>query len=210
MRLFLASSSKSRQRLLTDSFVDFEVIKQDYNEPSFGINPSHPIEFIVSQVAKKKFEHSYIPFSEIKEDSFFVLTADTLSQFENGEVFGKPKTIDDARFFLKCITGTVSYCSTAFYLVMFKRMPDGQFKLFEIHTEAATASLWIEMSSDDIERYLGFYKERVLDFSGAYTMTGYGNRFLRKIDGSYSTIIGMPIYELLRAMRRLGGNTFIS
>jgi septum formation protein len=203
MRLFLASSSKSRQRLLIDSFVDFELIKQDYNEPSFGINFSHSIEFIVSQIAKKKFEHSYISFDEVKEDAFFVLTADTLSQFENGEVFGKPKTIDDARFFLKCIAGTVSYCSTAFYLVMFKRLPDGQFKVYEIHTEAVTANLWIEMSNDDIERYLGFYKERVFDLSGALTITGYGGKFLRKIDGSYSAVIGMPMYELLRAINRI-------
>ena len=200
--LFLASKSQSRQKLLEESKIQFRLIEQNLDESKFDF--SLPLKKIVETIATQKMDHVILPQSNKENDFCYVLTADTMGENSNGEIQGK--AIDKADSIQKiksyrngAVTGTA--------ICMEKRI----FKAANWITEKriiryAQASYIFDVPDNLIEWYLenGFKDQSYLDVSGAVQIEGLGAQFLKNISGSYSAVLGLPLYELRKSLQELG------
>ena len=111
-KLFLGSKSHSRQELLKQANILFQLVDQDADETVCDWN--RPFDEIVKTIALYKMEHVVLPAGE-NCDVCFVLTADTMTCNADGSINGKPVDRDDAMRMIKSASaGTIT--GTAFCL----------------------------------------------------------------------------------------------
>jgi len=195
--LLLGSESASRQKLLIDSKIHFHVVGHSADEAAcdWGV----PFEQLLKNIAQEKMAHIMLPDGK-EGDACFVLTADTMGKDNEGLVHGKPADKADAINKIKQLRkgGVVA---TAFCLDK-KVFTGGAWQVKERIEETVTTRYEFDMPDEWIERYL---KEvpHYQSVSGALTIEGFGAQFLKSIDGSYTTIIGLPMFELREALQKL-------
>ena len=195
--LYLASQSPSRQQLLREANIPFQLLKQTADEAAcdWGL----PLDQLVASIALHKMES--VDLSELDKGSeFFVLTADTLSQDENGTIQGKPKDRADAIEKIKqARDGTRT--DTGFCLDK-KVWRDGAWKVIERIEQVVHAHYKFSIPDEWIEIYLE--TSIGLHCSNAIAVEGYGAQFLKEVQGSYTTIVGLPMYELRQELQKVG------
>lgn len=195
--LLLGSQSVSRQMLLTDANIPFKVIGQSADETAcdWGM----PIDQLVKTIAVAKMAHVVMPYG-VEGDVAFVLTADTLSQDKKGSVEGKPIDKDDARRKLRAARDG-SRLVTAFCLER-KKYTSGAWRTDAQVLQTVAAEYVFDVPEHWIERYLDH--SLGLKASNAIAVEGYGAQFFRTMQGSYSTIVGLPMVEVREALEQLG------
>jgi MAF protein len=168
-RLILASGSPRRAKILADLERGFDVVKTDAPEVSYDDDPERTVrENALAKGAAAGGRR--------------VLSADTIVWF-NGRIYGKPRDIDEAKRFLRELSGNVHSVYTA---VAF----DGDVKV--VRSDVKFRALSEEM----IEEYVA--KVRPLDRAGAYDIDESGDLIVESWTGSYENIMGLPL-EPLRA-----------
>jgi len=197
-KLYVGSKSQARHQLLKDAQIDFVIVNQDADESLCEIGSS--LQETVENIARFKMEHVVLP--EGKEgDTCFVLTADTLSQHNDGSLAGKPKNRTDAIDMIKKASSGKARVGTAFCLdrrvyrsgnwTVFKRIEN----YVDAEYELCIPDEWIDIY---LEKSFGTVA------SGAIAIEVYGAQFLKEVYGSHSTIVGLPMYELREALQALG------
>jgi len=128
------------------------------------------------------------------------LTADTLSQDSTGAINGKPVDREDAIAKIKAARNGMR-TGTAFCLDR-KQFRNGSWhidkriiRFVEAHYRFIIPDFWID-------RYLNH--SLGLKASGAIAIEEFGSLFLESINGSYTTIVGLPLFELREALQELG------
>ncbi len=197
-KLLLASASASRKLLLQQSQIPFLVIGHNADEESCDWKKS--LEQLVSSIAIAKMDHALLPHGN-ENEIIFVLSADSLCQDSRGIIHGKPVDKDDAIFKIKALRGT-GRNSTAFCLDK-KKSISGSWVLQERITQTVTAHYEFDMPDQWIEHYLHVVPT-YLDLSGGVSIEGFGAQFLKSINGSYSTILGLPLFELRESLEKIG------
>ena len=217
MKIVLASASPRRKELLKILFDRFEVITSDIDEMSTKTVP----EEIVKELALKK-ARAVLP-KVSKED--LIISADTLVFLENKQL-GKPRSRREAVEMLDKLSSNTHSVYTGFCLAH-----NGEFLTDFEHTmvtfndlcateiEAYVAAGELAKESDYPARYkekmikngwmdsLGKWKTNngnkpvCMDKAGAYGIQGYASRFIRKIDGCYFNVVGLPISKLYHALK---------
>jgi septum formation protein len=195
--LLLASKSPSRHTLLSDSGITFAVIGQEADEAQcdWGL----PLEKLVQSIARYKMKHALLPVGT-EGDVCFVLTADTLSQDLDGTINGKPVDRADAITMIKRARAG-SRLATAFCLDR-KIHRNGAWEMDKRIEQCVTAQYIFDIPDRWVQRYLD--ATIALNASNAIAIEEYGAQFLKMVDGSYSTIVGLPMYELREALEELG------
>ena len=146
--------------------------------------PDLPPERAVEQIALRKAEA--VLRSPLKINTPWIIAADTLI-FSNGTPMGKPADIDDARKMLQ------SYSNTAHKVITAICCYDE--KLQHISTRISSSQVFFKaLSEAEINWYLSTGEWQ--GAAGAYRIQGTAACFITKIEGSYSGIVGLPIYEL--------------
>ena len=224
--LYLASQSPSRQQLLREVQIPFELVSQTADEAAcdWGL----PLHKLVASIALYKMEHADLSGID-REKEIFVLTADTLSQDANGAIQGKPKDRADAMKKIKEARGGTRLC-TGFCLdkkawdPSILREPSGQAHLVGEGPSVLSSSRWSGRTGgwqtvDRIEQvvhanykfiipdeWIETYLEKSpgLNCSNAIAVEQYGGQFLKEVQGSYSAIVGLPLYEVREALEKLG------
>lgn len=196
--LLLGSSSSSRQMLLRESKIPFVLIGQSADEThcDWGLT----LIQVVTSIALYKMEHVIIP-EKVIGDNCFVLTADTLSEDRNGTIVGKPTSQEDAiRMIREARYGMRT--ATAFCLERKKRTENGVWIIDKQIVEHAHA----EYIFDVPEHAINLYLEQSSGFksSGAIAIEGFGGQFLKQLSGSYSAVIGLPLFQLNHALHTIG------
>lgn len=199
--LYLGSKSKSRQQLLRDADIPFVVLKQDSDE--CAVELEEEFDRYVLAIAQEKMKHVELPSPETTTKTIFVLTADSLAKgLTSGEIFGKPKDRADAKRMLRKHREEETLVTTACCLHLFTS--EGSTWRYIDKREwctSATLSFHIE------EELLDTYFARVplaLHACGAAVIEGYGHNFLKRVNGSYAAILGLPLFELRQALNELG------
>jgi len=200
--LFLASQSPSRQMLLREAEIPFAPVPQDADEAVCDWNL--PLKQLVLSIAQHKMSHVTLPDGQDGQVAF-VLTADTLSQDMNGKVQGKPIDRQDAIAKIKSARDGSRLC-TAFCLercVWSRRSPEGEdgWHVQERIERAVETSYRFVIPDEWIDIYLKCSPG--LRASNAIAVEGYGGQFLQEVNGSYSTIVGLPMFELREALTEL-------
>ena len=176
--LILASKSPRRKELLKQISIPFVVVVSDAEEVSG--NSWTPAALVVEN-AKRKAR----AVAEKYPDSP-VLGADTVVSSE-GKIFGKPKDKDEARKMLTALSGKMHEVTTGLALI----------NRNEIRTTNVTTKVFFDtMTKADIDAYIA--TDEPMDKAGAYAIQGKAARFIEKIEGSYSNVVGLPLNALIQ------------
>ena len=179
--LYLASGSPRRQELLTQLGISFEKVVPGIEELR---RPDESAQHYVARLAREKAQAG-VAFTR---DDLPVLGADTIVIL-NGEVLEKPRDAAHAAVMLRMLSGKTHQVMTAVALA------DSQHTLDCL---VVTEVTFRALSDDDIADYVA--SGEPLDKAGAYGIQGLGGCFVRKINGSYHAVVGLPLvetYELL-------------
>lgn len=184
--LILASASPRRRELLQQAGVAFTAI------------PSHTAEDILPGEAPADYA---LRVAEAKAREVFknhsgslVLSADTIVVV-NGEILGKPRDHSDGQRMLRLLSGRIHAVMTAFVLIN----SDGQTATRQVVTTTVTFK---PLADTQIQEYLATGEP--FDKAGAYAVQGIGSALVEKVEGSYTNVVGLPIDEVLEALRSAG------
>lgn len=176
-KLILASSSPRRRELMGYTGIPFEVITADAEELKTGA----PEELVMENAARKAAAVAE------KHPGRLVLGADTVVYLQN-RVLGKPRDEKDAEEMLMLLSGAWHTVYTGVCLIK-----DG-YRDVGLDQSRVQFSF---LSHDTILRYIATGEP--MDKAGAYALQGCGGMFVRRIEGSYSNVIGLPM-ALVRDM----------
>ena len=183
--MILASNSKRRQEILRDMGFNFKVLTADIEE----ISDKKNINERILDIAEKKLEQ--ISKNNVNE---FILAADTVVELDKN-IFGKPKDREEAFKFLKLLSGKIHRVITAY---VFKNIS----KNILIKEVVVSEVKFFHLDDDTINWYLD--TDEPFDKAGAYGIQGYGRVLVEKIDGDYYSIMGFPISNFLKNLRKIG------
>ncbi len=205
--LYLASQSRSRRLLLAQSRIPFTVIHQAADEKSCSWQV--PFQELVMALARMKMEQAVIPADHLNQASLeakhqeeicYVLTADTLCVDSDGTVHGKPTDWNDAK---KMLLTWRSGCTVATAFCLDKKMyNDGHWYTKERIERCVISKISFDIPDDWITDYLE--QTPSLSVAGAMAIEEYGALFVQSIEGSYTNILGLPLYELRQSLSKLG------
>lgn len=186
MRLILASSSPRRQELLALLGLSFQVILPNVPEqPTLGLSP-------IEQVKRFAFEKARAVADQ--EPNGLVVGSDTIIEVD-GRLLGKPIDLHDARTMLAHLAGRVHRVHTAVALCHRGRGTE----LVEIDTAN------VEMKPDVAHIYDRYLESREsLEKAGAYAIQGLGGDLVDRVDGDYTTVVGLPLKLVARLLRSAG------
>jgi len=195
--LLLGSKSQSRQTLLRKVQIPFKVVGQDADETQcdWGL----PLPQLVQKIALHKMNHVVLP---VGQDSAicFVLTADTLSQDKSGIIHGKPIDKNDAIIKIK-MAREGTYLCTAFCLDK-KIWHNGTWHVQDRIEEWVPVEYNFIVPDDWVDIYLE--KSSGLHTANAIAVAEFGAQFLQEVRGSYSAIVGLPLFQVRKALERIG------
>jgi septum formation protein len=197
--LYLASKSKSRKKLLELAEIPYKIIEHESDE--CGIKTTDNFNEYVLEIARHKMEKIVLPkvSPSAKEKNFFVLTADTLIQTQRTKkILGKPKDRNDAEQMLQMLCAEPIKLVTA--CCLHQKNLNGTIKKREWTT---TATIEFCVGKYMIEKYFEKMPE-ALNACGAGIIENFGLNFLKKIDGSFTAVLGLPLFELRKELKKIG------
>lgn len=199
INLYLASSSQIRQQLLYEAEIPFTVIEQSAHEEKYL--QSH-IDDRVLAIAQAKLAHAKMPIGCNMHQTAYILTADSLVCSSTGIIFGKPKNFEHAVQMLKELRQ--GYCRVVTGFCLACVMWNGQeWQQENLIKQAVGAKIKLDISDQCIEVYL-HKRPQALNSAGAFLAEGYGAQFIVSFEGSYTTVLGLPIYEVRKYLELLG------
>ncbi len=183
--------------LLREAQIPFKLVTQDADETScdWGLQLSQ----LVEQIALHKMNHAILPSGKNDGDICFVLTADTMPQDSTGTIHGKPINREDAIEKIKAAR-ECSQLFTAFCLDK-KIWRNNAWHLEKRIQRCVHAEYQFVIPDHWIDVYLE--KSMGLKTSGAIAVEGFGSQFLKMVHGSYTTIIGLPMFEVREALEEI-------
>lgn len=195
--LYLGSQSRSRQNLLTLAGINYKVIAHTSDE--CGISTTGSFNDYVLAIAQHKMEHLVLPAPS--EQSIIVLTADTLMRTaKTKQILGKPVDLNDAKAMLTLVSQEEIELATGCCLE--RKEFNGSWKTIEKNHWVTPATF--EFSIDKTELDIYFKKlPQALHACGAGIVEEFGLNFLKRVYGSFTTILGLPLFELRDALKKM-------
>lgn len=182
--LILASSSPRRKDFITKLGLNFQIVKPDADETVLvGESAS-------DYVKRMAIEKANIVAALHSND--IVLAADTIVVCDN-RILGKPVNREDAKNILRLLSGRTHEVMTAVCIIK----GDEEIEIFEV-TKVTFAPLTEEL----IDTYVS--SGECDDKSGAYAVQGIGAMLIQKVEGSVSSVVGLPICQVRCALEKLG------
>lgn len=185
--LHLASQSPRRRELLARFDVPFGVIDVDVPEVRA---PGEPAEDYVRRVAREKAGAGLLEVVAVPDA--LVLGADTEVVLDD-EVFGKPRDGDDAAAMLRRLSGRTHDVVSAVAVVSAGR---------EAQAVSRSKVTFATLSEEDIAGYVA--SGEPMGRAGAYAIQGGAERFVTRLDGSFSGVMGLPLHETMLLLRGFG------
>lgn len=185
--IVLASASPRRQELLRNAGISFTVEPANIDETPL---PGEPPKNCVERLAREKAlaVHPRCP-------SDYVLGADTIVVIDN-IILGKPRDAEDAARMLQLLSGRKHEVITGVCLCS----PAGSES--EITASETTLVTMCEISDEEIESYVATGEP--MDKAGAYAIQGIASRWIPRIEGDYSNVVGLPVARVHSMLRRSG------
>lgn len=188
--IILASGSPRRQETLRSLGIPFQVIIPEIDESELdGIQPEKISEYLASK--KVEYVSKALP---ARQEVPWILGADT-TMVMDGRVYGKPADIDEAVLFLQGFSGRTHTVITSMALY------NGRLKYLATRT-ARTDVTFATLSQEEIDWYISTGEWH--NVAGGYRIQGFGSYFIRRIEGTSSTVIGLPLFELYDMLKEQG------
>jgi len=197
MHLVLASASPRRAELLRAAGFTFETCAVDIDEAArAGETPASYVRRLAAEKSARGWVAVHGPAKaghDVRKDQeeIVVLGADT-AVVVDGEIVAKPRDASEAAAMLSRLSGRRHEVMTGVSL---------RVRAYEVGRVETTVVYFAALTPDEIAWYVA--SGEGLDKAGAYAIQGLAARFIPRIEGSYSNVVGLPlrcVYELLNEL----------
>jgi len=196
--VILASASPRRKEILERLHIPFYSVTPPFDEelPSAmmrGSGTRKATEYLAVQKAlstARTLENTAADMQTVR----FIVAADTLIVFR-GKIYGKPKNETEARAFLRSFSGKTHTVYSG--LAVYNRETQDYFSC-----TCKSRVTFAKISEQELEHLLGIQEWK--DAAGAYKIQGIASCFIKRISGSYSSIMGLPIFEFYEILKKSG------
>ena len=197
-RIYLASTSPRRRDLLRQIGIRFDPLvfrsgergyDEDVNEAPF---PDEAVDRYVERLALTKAQAGFRRLHWRVLPVHPVLAADTALSLD-GRIIGKPGSVEEAHTILAQLSGRTHQVMTAV------AVSDGERTRSLLSVSAVR---FRQLSQEEIRRYVGLGES--LDKAGGYAIQGRAALFVEHIEGSYSGIMGLPLFETAHLLEAFG------
>ncbi len=193
IKFYLASQSPRRFALLKEWGYQFRTIPA---HSSFSVDETPRLnespEEYVNRIARTKACYGRLTVNYLGWGSRPVLAADTIVVFD-GKLLGKPKSVQEAKEMLRNLSGNTHQVCTAVFGVL----PDHSIR----QKFSASSVTFKVLEEKEIEAYVNTGES--MDKAGAYGIQGLAGSFVTNINGSYTGIMGLPMYETVQLLREM-------
>jgi septum formation protein len=184
-KLLLASQSPRRRELLEQTGIELQIVPSDIDEEDISIkNPAEYVEALSFMKAEK--------IAKAYPDSW-ILGADTIVVLQD-QILGKPESEHHAIEMLRLLSNREHRVFTGFCIM-------NKLKRAIIKNTVETRVWFKPLSDQEIKWYVD--TKEPFDKAGAYGIQGLGAFLVRKIFGSYSNVVGLPVCEVIEALMEL-------
>jgi septum formation protein len=186
-KLILASQSPRRRYMLKQAGLVFAVVHSNVDESTVPEEPD-PTRY-VCRLAELKAKEVSLRFSDS-----WVIGADTIVVID-GKILGKPDSDAQARSMLRSLSGKTHQVITGYSVL--RESPAHR------HVDAeATDVTFKALNEAEIDWYIRTGEP--FDKAGAYAIQGIGTFLVKRINGSYTNVVGLPVCELVSHLIRIG------
>jgi len=196
-RIYLASRSPRRRELLKQVGIPFEILlfREDSKRGADVDESPHPDEDsreYVLRMARTKAEAAHLRMAQRRLPIHPVLAADTTVVIDD-TILGKPTDLGEAQSMLELLAGRRHEVLTAVAVCQADRL----------ETRLSVSSVeFAPVSPERIRQYVATGEPR--DKAGAYAIQGRAGAFVRHLSGSYTGVMGLPLYETLELLEAFG------
>lgn len=194
--IYLASKSPRRRELLKQIGVQYELLMMREQTSRTDVDEAPlPDEVATNYVERIVLLKAAMATKAVRERRLpprLILTADTTVTI-NGEILGKPVDRDDAVGMLKRLSGQSHQVLTAIAVAMERDTK---------HVVTTSVVTFASLSDDEIKRYVD--SGEPMDKAGGYAVQGLAAKFIVSISGSYSGVMGLPLYDTTILLRQCG------
>jgi MAF protein len=180
--LILASASPRRQELLRNAGISFEVLPADIVERPLQLEGAR-------QCAERLAREKALAIARQRPNDC-VLGADTVVTIDN-DILGKPADAADAKRMLRMLSGRCHQVVTGICLVVGGEL---------VVASETTLVTMIEIDAREIADYIATGEP--MDKAGAYAIQGIASRWISRIEGDYSNVVGLPVAMVFRMLRQ--------
>jgi len=196
-RIYLASQSPRRRELLKQIGVNFEMLlmRADPRRNMAVDETAHADEQpdnYVRRVSQAKAEAGYTALRFRNLPPAPVLAADTVVALD-GEIFGKPRSAEQAVDMLRQLSGREHQVLSGVAIALEEHV--------EVALSVSTVRI-VTLSDERIRRYL--LTREYTDKAGGYAIQGQAGAFVEHLSGSYSGVMGLPLFETVQLLQRFG------
>jgi septum formation protein len=185
-KIILASASPRRMELLSSAGIHFDTVPGELDETC--LSGEKPTEHVLRLARGKALEVAG------KSLGRFFIGADTIVLCD-GEIMGKPKDPADAERMLWKLSGNVHEVITGFAIYDRERNSS-------MDGTVSTRVYFKPLNKDEIDAYIE--TGCPFDKAGAYAIQGGAAYMISKIEGSYTNVVGLPLCEVVEALREMG------
>ena len=189
MRIVLASASPRRAELLRAAGIEFDVLPAHIDETPLA---GESADAYVRRIAEEKAR-----VVASRATNRITLAADTTVVIDD-QMLAKPEDDEDAKRMLRMLSGRTHEVFTAVAVCR------GAAPIAPLVEVERTQVEFTPLTEFEIDWYVATGEPR--DKAGAYAIQGYASRFVTRIDGSYSNVVGLPmalVYDILKGLTTL-------
>jgi len=186
--IILASASPRRKEILEKTGLKFKVDESSYEEETdSGLNPHELARFLSREKARDVAG---------RHRNALVISADTIIVLRN-RLFGKPRNEEQAREILKALSGKTHSVITGFTII------DTATKK-EMSRSIESRVFFKRLNADEIDAYIR--SGEPFDKAGAYGIQGLGAVLIKRIEGDFFNVMGLPLHALAGSLKKFGIN----
>ncbi len=185
-KIILASASPRRRELLEQAGMSFEVEISDVEEVVRQKEPDKIVEELAEQKASAVAEQARV--------GSLVIGADTIVAID-GKILGKPSDEKEAFQMLSMLQGRTHQVYTGVALIE----KEEQGEICKIFSERTDVTMY-PMTEEEIWSYID--TKEPMDKAGSYGIQGRAAVYIKKIEGDYNNVVGLPIARLYHEMKK--------
>lgn len=194
LHIVLASKSPRRRELLEQAGVRFTVHASEVDETLSDELTGNPYEAVGVLSERKAGAVVQELLAQKPQGIWVVIGSDTMVVL-NGEVFGKPRSLSQAKHMLRALSGATHEVMTGVSVWLVNGGEDGKVSVGKKTFTDVSKVTFYEISDEQIDEYLKMGES--FDKAGAYAVQGHAASFVAGIDGAVDTVIGLPVGRLL-------------
>ena len=193
--LILASASQSRKKLLENCQIEFIQISSDFDETTIQekniLNLALELSFQKANSLSENFQNISLP-EELNYGPLEILGCDSIFEFK-GEAYGKPSNKEEAFFRWEKMSGDFGFLHTGHTLIIgnFDSISK-KFKITEIIKNTVSSRVHFSKLEDwEIQSYVD--TNEPLYCAGGFALEGIGGKYIKKIEGCFSNVMGLSL-----------------